>query len=132
MRKIDNDDLYKKYLNDVYFNKLVDTFRYLLFKKTISKKDLINAVDMATSERDVMSESESEEMITIEEVIVDEMYAGKVQQSMENGTYFEDSMNRIKELERALLWCSGAKCFRTDAENAFINTVQPLLKNNWF
>ena len=69
---------------------------------------------------------------TITEVIPDEMYQGKVQESMDNGTFFKDACERIRQLERALIWCSGAKCFRKDAENEFANTVQPLLRNKWF
>ena len=72
-------------------------------------------------------------MNKIVEIIPDEMYSGKVKESMDKGTYFVDSMNRIKELERALIWCSGAKCFRKDELNAFENTVLPLLQNKiWF
>lgn len=80
----------------------------------------------------IPSDEADKHVTTINETIPDEMYHGKVKEVFESGTYFAKSVSRIKELEKALLWCSGAKCFREDAENEFINTVQPLLKSNWF
>ena len=73
-----------------------------------------------------------EDTTTFSEVIPDEMYVGKVKASMEKSTYFKDSMQRIKELEEALLWCSGANAFKGEAEKAFITTVRPLLLESWF
>jgi len=76
--------------------------------------------------------SDTEGTVTILEIIPDKMVTGKVKESMDNGTYFKDSMERIKALEDALIWCSSAKSFRKESENAYINTIQPLLKDKWF
>ncbi len=77
-------------------------------------------------------EGDVEGTATITECIPDEEYTGMVQECMDNATFFTDAINRIRDLETALTWCAGAKCFKNDPENEFNNTVGPLLKCMWF
>lgn len=74
---------------------------------------------------------ETDGQITIEEEIQDDHYNGKVREAMLNGTYFADSMQRIRDLEGALLWATGCKELMNTTGSE--NIITPLIKGNlWF